>query len=184
MINVKKIEKELTSLPEGWIGLLETSTEKAMKVNLATLKILTDKNYNGIVLSASRPYSNLVSLYKNNDINIKKIWVIDCISKSQGSKLGEDDNVLYLENVSALTNISISINECIKKIKGKKFIFIDSITTMLIYNKPSIYAKFIHNILTRMRITGISDLLICLEEGTDKEVRAEIAQLCDKVIRI
>ncbi len=91
---------------------------------------------------------------------------------------------LYLESVADLTKISLSISECIKAIKGKKFIFIDSITTMLIHNKPDVYARFIHNILTKMRMSGINGLLISLENETNKEVRAEIAQLCDRVIKV
>ena len=184
MIDVKKIKKELSSLTEGWIVLLETSAEKSLEVSLAAIKILINKNYDGIILSASRPYSNLVSLYKKNNIDIKKIFILDCISKSQGRKREKTANVLYLENVSDLTNILISINESIERIKGNKFIFVDSITTMLIYNQPDILARFIHGVLTVIRINGANGLLISLEEETNKEVRAEIAQLCDKVIMV
>ena len=45
-------------------------------------------------------------------------------------------------------------------------------------------AKFIHSILTKMRTNNVSGLLISLEAETDKEVRAEIAQLCDKIIKV
>ena len=34
-----------------------------------------------------------------------------------------------------------------------------------------------------MRIKGIGGILISLEGDTNKEVRAEIAQLCDRVIK-
>lgn len=184
MIDTKKLKKELSSLPEGWIILLETSAEKALEVSLAAIKILTDKGHNGFILSANRPYANLISLYKKNNIDVKKIFILDCICKSQGAKLEEADNVLYIESVSHLTDISLSLSECIKKIKDNKFIFIDSVTTMLIHNTPGTFAKFVHGILTRMRMSGVNGLLISLETETNKEVRAEIAQLCDKVIHI
>ena len=183
MINIKKIEKEFNVLPEGWIVLLETSAESILEVSLATIKILTDKDYNGVILSASRPYANLLALYKKKNIDTKKIFVLDCVTKSQSAKQEKIDNVEYLEGVSTLSNISLSINQSIKRIKGNKFIFIDSITTMLIYNNPGIFARFIHSMLTRMRINGINGLLISLEGETNKEIRAEIAQLCDKVIK-
>ena len=146
--------------------------------------LLTDQNYNGIVLSASRPYSNLLKLYRNNNIDVKKLFILDCISKSHGKGLEKAGNVLYLDGVSALTEISVSISKAIELIHYKKFMFIDSITTMLIYNKPDIFGKFIHVILTKMRINGVSGLLISLVNETNKEIRAEIAQLCDKVIKV
>jgi len=35
-----------------------------------------------------------------------------------------------------------------------------------------------------MRINNVSGLLISLETETDKDLRAEIAQLCDKIIKV
>lgn len=184
MIDAKKLEAELMNLPEGWIVLLETSAENALEAGLAAIKILTDKNYYFIVISASRPCSNLLSLYEKNSIDSGKITVIDCVCKSQNLNVKDSSNVLHLESVSALNDISISIGKIIGKIKGNKFICIDSVTTMLIHNKPDVFARFIHSVLTKMRINEISGLLLSLESETNKEVRAEIAQLCDKIIRI
>ncbi len=184
MIDKKKLEKELNNLPEGWIVLLETSAEKVLEVNLAVMKILIDKNYTGLVISANRPCRNLLELYEKNSINTKKVMILCAVCKSQGGDAKNAENILHLERISALTEMSISLNEAIKKTKDNKFVFIDSITTMLIHNQPNVFAIFIHSILTKMRMNMVSGLLISLENETNKEVRAEIAQLCDKVIRI
>ena len=64
------------------------------------------------------------------------------------------------------------------------FIFFDSITTMLIHNEPYVFARFMHSIFTRMRLNGIGGIMISMTDRTNREVRAEIAQLCDKVIKI
>jgi len=184
MVDIEKIEKELDGLPEGWIMLLETSAENSLDVAIAAVKALTDKKYKGIILSANRPYSNLIDVYKRNNINTERIFVLDCISKSQNINLERANDVLFLESASALSNISISIDETIKKNEGKKFIFIDSITAMLIHNKSDIFVRFIHYILTALRIKKINGLLISLGTETNKEVRAEIVQLCDKVIKV
>ena len=83
-----------------------------------------------------------------------------------------------------MTNISVSLHDSIKKIKGNKFVLIDSINTMLIHNKPDIFARFMHGILTRIRLYNINGILIAIESETNREVRAEIAQLCDKITHI
>ncbi|MCK4348055.1 MAG: hypothetical protein KAW47_05500, partial [Thermoplasmatales archaeon] len=163
MSNIE-ITQELNNLPEGWIVLIETSVEKILDASLSTMKFLIgEKNYIGIVLSASRPHKNLVNLYKQKGIDTEKILFLDCISKSQSMDLEETGNVLYLESASDLTNISLAIKGSMEKIKGKRFVFVDSITSMLIHNKPEIFARFIHGILTKMRIDGVSGLLISLE---------------------
>jgi hypothetical protein len=183
MIDIKKLEEELNNLPEDSIVLLETSADTSLETSIASMKFLANKNDKGIVLSANRPYVNLMNLYEKNEIDINKMFILDLISKNQNGS-AQADNVLFLENISALTDISLSLNDCMKTINGKKFVFIDSITTMLIHNQPYVFARFIHSILTKMRLNGVGGVLVSLDNKTNKDVRAEIAQLCDKIIKI
>ena len=177
--------KEFDDLPAGWIVLLETSAEKALEISLSTIRYLIDKKqYIGIVVSASRPYKNITQLYQQKGIDTNKILIIDCLSKSQSINLEDAGNVLYLDAVSDLTSISLAVKGSMEKIQGNKFVFIDSITSMLIHNEPTVFARFIHGVLTKMRISGTSGLLISLERETDNDIRAEIAQLCDKIVRL
>ncbi len=184
MIDPKILEQELNGLPPGWIVLLETSPENAMEANLASIKFLTGRGYQGIILSASRPYPNLVEIYKRAGVDIDRLFFIDCLCKSQGMDLPDVDNAVFLDNVSDLSNISISIKSALDAMEGSRFVFIDSITTMLIHHDPAVFARFIHGILTRLRVLGVNGMLVSLETQTDQEVRAEIAQLCDKVIKL
>jgi hypothetical protein len=185
MNDFKGITKLIKDLPEGWIVMLETIPESMLDLSLLIIKYLLDnKDYFGIIVSTSRPQKNLFQLYKQKNININRLFILDCVSKSQTLNLEDSGNVLYLESVSDLTNISLAITEIMEQVQENKFVFFDSVNTMLIHNKPEVFARFIHGILTRLRINGINGLLISLANETDKEVRAEIAQLCDRVVKI
>ena len=179
MIDTKKLAKEFNNLGEGAIVLIETTAEKILEVNLAAVKWLSEKKYIQIILSTSRPCTNLLKLYKENGIDISKLTIVCTQCQEKNS-----NNVIHIQGNSSLTEIALSLNKCMERIKDKKFIFIDSINTMLIHNQPNTLTKFIHSILTKMRINNVSGLLISLEAETNKEVRAEIAQLCDKVIKV
>jgi len=184
MILQQKLEDEIRKLPEGWIMLLETTAEDSMEVTLTALKILTGSDYEGIIISASRPYNNLAQIYKQNGIDVGKLHFIDCISSAYSKPDKGNDRVVYVDNVASLTDLSVAINNMIQEVTGKKFIFIDSITTMLIHNKPEVFVKFVHSVLTKMRVHSISGLLISLEVEMDKSIKAEITQLCDKVVKV
>lgn len=184
MDDIEKLHAELSNLPDDYIILIETTAEKAFEISMEAIKFLANNHYEGIVVSANRPYSNLMNFYKKNDIDISKMFVLDCVSKNLNGETYAN-NVHFIENLSSLTDISLSINERINMLKGEKnFVFFDSITTMLIHNKPYVFARFVHSVLTKMRLNGIGGLLISLKDKTNKEIRAEIAQLCDKVIVI
>lgn len=183
-MELQQVDTTLSDMPEGWIVLLETNVDSSLDLSVSTIKNLTEKDYIGIVVSASRPYNNLIKMYESKGIDLDKLFVLDCVSKELNKGITAEGNVLFLQNVSSLTEISIAINKSITAIPAKKFIFIDSITTMLIHNDPSVYVRFIHSILTKLRIHGVNGLMISLKGETNKEVRAEISQLCDKVVSV
>ncbi len=183
MIEAKTIERELEALPRGGIAMIETSAENALEIGLVATKFLTSRGFTGIILSASRPYSNLMELYAKNGIASKKVFVIDCVTKKSRETQGLE-NALCVETTSDLTTISLALQKALDKTAGKRFLFMDSITTFLIYNEPRNFARFVHFALTKARLNAVSGILVSLTEGTDPEVRAEIAQLCDKIIKI
>ena len=181
---VEKLKEELQILPDDSIILIETTPEKAFELGLALVKFFSDKKDSGIIVSANRPYSNLINVFAKKFIDIKKMFILDCVSKSQNADF-QADNVSFIDNASALTDISLSINQRIRETNGlKKFVFFDSIPVMIIHNKSHVFARFIHSILTMMRLNGVSGILISFDDGNNREIRAEIAQLCDKVIKI
>lgn len=179
-----KLKQELKDLPENWIVMLETSAENSLKMGIEAVKILTQKGLFAIVLSASRPCSNLLQLYKKNKIDINKIFILCCLCKSGGGPAKDINNVIHLQSVAALTEISVALNEVTKKFKGNSFFFLDSITSMLIHNPPKTLAAFVHSILVKMRLNNVNGILLAIEPETNKEIRAELIQLCDKVIKV
>lgn len=183
MIDLEKFTEELNNCLKGGIVLIETTPSKILEVHLAAVKFLSKKKYTQIILSTTRPCKNLLNLYQENNINTGKLIILStCCDENESGK--ENNNVIHIKNNSSLLEIAFSLSECMKLIKAKKTIFIDSINTLLIHNEPNTLAKFIHSILTKMRTNNVSGLLISLELEIDKEVRAEIAQLCDKVIKV
>lgn len=90
---------------------------------------------------------------------------------------------MYRDVVSDLTNISLSIKRLWIRF-GEKFVFIDSVTTMLIYNTSEIFASFMHGWITKLRIKGFLGFLISAEKETEENVRSQIVDLCDNAIKI
>ena len=81
MIDTNKIRNELDKLESGLIVLFETQAENILELNTLVISALTKKNYNGIIISTSRPYSTLARIYKEKNISLEKLRFIDCLSK-------------------------------------------------------------------------------------------------------
>lgn len=179
----QKLFDQLKNVPDDYIILVELSPEHSFELTTALVKYFSDKKFKEIIVSANRPYNNLMNVYKQNSIDTSRMFILDCISKNQNVTV-QENNVICIDNVSSLTDISLTINETLNGSNEKQFVFFDSITTMLIHNKAYVFTRFIHNVLTKMRLKGVGGLLIYTKDNSNSEIRAEISQLCDKVIKI
>jgi hypothetical protein len=120
MNGLEKLMNDLNNLPEDYIILVETIPENAFELSTALVKYMTDRNNSkGIIVSTNRPYTNLMNIYRKNEINVSKMFVLDCISKNQNVEINAN-NVIFLDNVSSLTDISLSINERLNGSNEKK----------------------------------------------------------------
>jgi KaiC/GvpD/RAD55 family RecA-like ATPase len=176
---------KLLSLPDEWIVLINSPNEISDEVSYEAINyLIEEKEYVGIILTASKPYATLKKNFNGKGIDTDRIIFIDCISKSQSTELEKVGNVIYIDAVYNLTNISLAFKKIIKRIEGKKFFYVDSLTAMLIHNNQEIFVRFIHGLITSMRLAGISGFLISLDADSDDAIKERISNLCDKTIKI
>ena len=185
MDNNALLKKELENFPtaglKGDVLLIETAALKALEVSLTSIKDLTDRGFRVMVLSASRPCTNLINLYEKWRIDLEKIHIIDCVCHSQGLKTEDSKMVTHVSSIRNLTDISLLITKIFKDVKEPTVLFIDSITTMLLYSNEEVFSLFLHNILTRMRDKGVNVLLLMVDT-VGSNLRSDLIQLCDKTI--
>ncbi|ODS41409.1 MAG: hypothetical protein A7315_15225 [Candidatus Altiarchaeales archaeon WOR_SM1_79] len=66
--------------------------------------------------------------------------------------------------------------------EGNRFIFMDALSTLLIYNSAGTTAKFAHFLMTKIKLLGLNGVFMSVEEGLDKQLLSQIEQFCDKCI--
>ncbi len=183
MTTTENVENAFSTLPKSWIVMLETEAGNISEAGTAVMKYLTGNDFNAVVVSASKPCTTLLEHYEENGIDTEHVFILDLVCKRETKNPPENEGVLHIESPSALTNISIALNEVMED-GGKRFLFFDSITSMLIHNDKQLLSRFIHSVMTRMRIRHVNAVFLAEKDNTDEKVRAEIAQLCDKVIQV
>jgi archaellum biogenesis ATPase FlaH len=70
------------------------------------------------------------------------------------------------------------------KNKENKFIFIDSLSTLLIYNSFDVVAKFVHFIVSRLRLFGLVGILISIEKQIDEKMTNILIEMCDEIVEV
>ncbi|MCK4714437.1 MAG: hypothetical protein KAT35_02595, partial [Candidatus Aenigmarchaeota archaeon] len=153
--------------------------------NLALLKNLVNKKMlNGIYITVNRPYKSLTPLMQKEGIDSSRIFFIDLITKTEGDRPLREGNCIFMGNASNLTDLSVAISQAVStNPKAKKFILLDSLSTMLIYNEAGSLSKFSHFLTSRLREWNIDGIFISLDTAADRELTDKFSQFCDRVVR-
>lgn len=181
------IEEVIQKNQNGAIVVLKLPTNNYFTINAKSIKYLIDSDFKGIYISFCRPYDNLKGLLKSNNIDTKKIIIMDyatsCISKDDDSTVCID--ISHHLNVDTLFD---KIKDTLNKIDTQnKFIFIDSITTFALYKNPSEIIRF-SDYLSNYSKEKIDENLIVVfnvaEVLSNKDYIKDICIHADKVIDI
>ena len=177
----KMLEAELKALPENFVVMAIVPFRNFEEVNFHLLDLLI-KRYDskGSYITINRPYKSMVQLLKNKNINFKNMFFIDCITKEL-SERGSAKDCYFVGSPSNLTEIAIALDPVFKEGKHK-FIFLDSLDTLAIYNPIDSVIKFAHFLTSKVRLHDISGIFLAVHENSDEKLMMELAQFCDKVI--
>jgi len=114
--------------------LIVTSVETLQNKINNTVKSFN--SYPGIYVSLNKTQKSTEQALEKSHIDTKKLFFIDCVTAEKVR-----DDVLHIAP-EKLDLLSSAINEFIRDIKGKKFLIIDALSTLLIYNDENKVAKF------------------------------------------
>jgi len=181
------LAKELSKVKAKEIVLILSDEKKYLETNLEILGILTGKlKGKGIYVTINRPFDSLIELLKEKKINSKNLFFIDAITLTISGQAKEVSNCLFINSPNSLTELGIALGEAFKAMKTKeeRFIFFDSLSTLLVYNHSKSVTKFAHFLTGKMREWKIKGVLISLQKNVDEKLIAQVSQFCDRVIEV
>ncbi|HZX19446.1 MAG TPA: ATPase domain-containing protein [archaeon] len=154
---------------------------------IATREIITEgltKNGKppGVYATFNTPYVLLKKDLEKAGVNVKKLFFLDGISRITKSA-AESEECVYIRSPSSLTELSIRAME-LALTKKFDFFVVDSISAMLIHNKPERLEKFGHYILNKLRLLGIRGILIATDDERSREVCNTMSQFTTRMIKL
>jgi len=158
-----------------------TPVEKIQDTANKIIKTYNKKSISGIYIALNKPHETLEKVMQSEKIKTDKLYFIDCVKTAEESK--EREMVAHIQNPSDLTSMNIALNQFLDKIEGNKFVLLDSLTTLLIYNKENLVVMFVKSIIDEMRKQGVR-MVILTPEPRGGELINKIALFFDKVLRL
>ncbi len=179
----EELDEKLKDLSE-YIAIATVGAKGYQKTNIGIIKYLTEvKKTPGVYVTLNKLFSNVESELKKSGIDTRMIIFIDAVTKTAGGKTEKTDSCLFIGSPENLSDISIAMDQAVRAIISKeKFVFFDSLSTLLIYNDAAAVARFIHFLAGKMRVWKVKGIIISLKKDKDKELIDELMQFCDVML--
>lgn len=183
----KNLKKFVKSLKPKSVVLFVIDAKKYHKIHPKLLKtVIEEKCFAGIYITINKPYTALVKYLEENKIKTDNIFFIDAISKTVGGEIKMTKDCLFIPSPSQLTDLAIALSQALESMEYKenKFIFLDSLSTLLLYNSFEVVAKFVHFVISRLRLFGLVGMIISIEKQIDERMLNILIEMCDKVVEV
>jgi hypothetical protein len=173
----------------GWITLLNAPVERHMEVNIEAIRVLIeDMGFQGIYISVNKTYPELTESFTKAGLDVSKLRFIDAVSQMYGAMPEDNAQCKYVQGPLNISSIVDSVRGFLKDMterKSKIFVFIDSITTMLLYNHLPRTIRFSKFLTEDLRKTKVNGIMVSVAAGmTSERLISEVKQFCDEVIDI
>ena len=141
-------------------------------------------NLQVIVICVNQPAAFLKEFYTKNGIDTDRIFFIDAITQyATGTAPAPLENCRFVSKPNDLTAMGIAITTILKQFEGKKtVIFLDSVNAMLIHTSSVDLSKFIHFIISKLRILNIAGILLAVEKGLDPVLLSQLSTFADDLV--
>ncbi len=174
---------ELRALPKEYVMLVIVKPKNYESTILAFMDIfLNDQKLFGTYITTNKPFRKILAKFLEKGIKADNLFFIDCVTKEAPEESVGGVKVFSSQNV---TEINVLLDKAIKsKKRGAEFIFMDSISTLLVYNEEKTVEKFIHALLERIYHWKTKGIFITVETRANELIVENLSLFFDKVVRI
>jgi len=188
-------------MPNVLIDGLKERISNAIKINQSIGILLPGNNYPDLTeaifeliktnpedawvyVTVTRPYANIEK--QNSQVSsLNNVKFIDCVSRAAGIS-NNNENTIYIESPTMLEKLSLEIINIFKEVdeKTNKYLVLDSLSNLIIYNDADIITEFFYHLINKTRARDIHTISLALEEeGMDKYLN-RLVYLNDKILKV
>jgi len=131
------------------------------------------------LISNLKPYNSVINDLKEMEINDEKFFFIDTITKTV-QEPPQIENCAFIESPTALTDISLALSDAFNE-RGCDVCIVDTISALIVYQDKNSVIKFVHNLVTKARVSEKKAILIALKEDGEEFIK-DISMFIDKLI--
>jgi KaiC/GvpD/RAD55 family RecA-like ATPase len=182
------LEQVIQENKQGIVIMMELPADTYFEANSNTIKLLINRGFEGIYISFQRPFKNISSFFEADGIDIDKLFFIDAAAALSGEHQHEDMHCVHISQKIDIDELVKAICISLPKLKSKKrFVFIDSLTTITLYKPLSETIRFSEFLVRTVRKDEAENITLIFNVAKDlaqKRFIRDVAFRVDQVISV
>lgn len=166
-----------------YLLVVEEHSEHRLRAQQEILRLLAPKHETAVIVSLNHPIDTVARELKAAGLDADKYYYIDAITRTGEGQEREGKNFAYLDNAKDLVEITVAIDRFREAAGGPVLVYLDSLTTLLIFHDPLVLEKFVHALIAKLRGAGDSGVFL-LGAHANARVLDAVSEFCDRVLRI
>lgn len=157
----KALKDALSEKNNSSVILLEIPAENYSELNFSSVQYLLDNGYEGVYVSFQRPFNNLCSIFDRNGIDVNRLYIVDSATVFSGESSELNSRCVNIPSDFEVEAFIKKVYDCFSKLESdKKFVFVDSLTTMALHKSLSETMHFSEGLITKLKNQGSEDAKI------------------------
>jgi hypothetical protein len=182
------LEEALKEHETGSVIMVELPTETYFEANMVSAKYLIDNGFEGVYISFQRPFKNIYSLFKRYGIDLDSVLIIDGATGLSEEEPKRHPRCIHISSDIESSKLVEIIYNLLQQLKSdRKFVFIDSLTTMTL-NKSLTealkFSEFLTKTVREHEVEHITLLFNVAEDLSNRQFIKDIACYVDEVINV
>jgi len=172
------LNERLKILEKDSVVVIETPAENYLEANISSIKTMIDNGYKGIYLSFQRPFNNIYSLLGRENIDVDSLYIVDCATGFSKSDQEKNPRCVNINPDTKVDEMVYIILKSLKKLgMGKRFIFIDSLTTFSIHETFTEILRFPELLINKIKRENIDNVKLVFNVAKDLTGRRYVENL-------
>lgn len=178
------ISDRLESLPEASAIAMAMNVDHYIDVIRGVLdNFLVKHDLIGVYITSTIPSMSIINVLRALDIDISRIYFVDCISHIMMGSTEKHQNAFFVESPTMLENIMLKVEFLMRKTKGKdKLVLLDSINSLAIHNNVKILSEFLHILVNNLRSKNARTVILNVGEQGSEEINNMMGLVCDDIM--
>lgn len=147
-------------------------------------RTLLGRFQDGVIVTANRPYQSLREGFATAGLDVSRLRFVDCVTSLTGLVPPPDPHALHIESPTLLEKLSMRTEQLLRRQSHSRFLLVDSLSTLAVYNGADAVAEFTHNLVTRLRMQRIPAALLLVRQPGGQGLLDTVEPLCDGPVHL